>query len=156
MPPAPTATIAGTGVVPPSPPTGRAVAAGLALLLVGFGGIGGWAALAPLSSAALAPGVVAADSNRKTIQHLDGGIVAKALVTEGDRVIAGQPLLRFDDLDSRLAVTVLEEQLWSLLAQEARLEAERDGLEVPVLPAALAPVVSDPEVAAILASRPGS
>lgn len=147
------ASLAGTAPLPPAPPTGRVVAAGLALLLGGFGGFGTWAALAPLSSAAIAPGVVAADSNRKTVQHLDGGIVAEALVTEGDRVAAGQPLLRFDDLDSRLAVTVLEEQLWSLLAQEARLEAERDGLEVPALPTALAPVVAEPKVAAILAAQ---
>jgi HlyD family type I secretion membrane fusion protein len=132
MPPVPTAPLPGTVPLHPSPPTGRAVAAGLALLLGGFGGFGATAALAPLSSAAVAPGVVAADSNRKTIQHLDGGIVAEALVTEGDRVNAGQPLLRFDDLDSRLAVTVLE---------------------VPSLPSALAPVAAEPKVAAILVAQ---
>ncbi len=139
--------------LPPAPPVGRAVAAGLALLLLGFGGFGAWAALAPLSSAAVAPGVVAADSNRKTVQHLDGGIVAEVPVTEGERVAAGQPLLRFDDLDSRLAVTVLEEQVWSLLAQEARLEAERDGLAAPLVPTPLAALAGEPKPAAILAAQ---
>ncbi|WP_044549639.1 HlyD family type I secretion periplasmic adaptor subunit [Azospirillum lipoferum] len=139
--------------VPPHPPVGRLVATGVVLAVVGFGGFGAWAALAPLSSAAIAPGVVTADSNRKSVQHLEGGIIAEILVREGQGVAAGQPLMRLDDLESRSTVTVLEEQLWSLLAQQARLSAERDGLEVMAVPPVLATRAGHPVVSDILAGQ---
>lgn len=120
-----------------APPVGRLVAAGLALGMLGFGGFGAWAALAPLASAAVAPGVIAVDSNRKTVQHLEGGIVAEILVRDGDRVAAGQPLMRLDDLETRSLLGQFETQQGALLAQEARLVAERDGLPAVVFPAGL-------------------
>ncbi len=138
---------------PAHPPVGRLVATGVVLAVVGFGGFGAWAALAPLSSAAIAPGVVTADSNRKSVQHLEGGIIAEILVREGQGVAAGQPLMRLDDLESRSTVTVLEEQLWSLLAQQARLSAERDGLEVLAVPSVLAARAGHPVVSDILAGQ---
>ncbi|MBP2231730.1 HlyD family type I secretion membrane fusion protein [Azospirillum agricola] len=141
---------------PPSrPPVGRFVVAGLALGLAGFGGFGAWAALAPLASAAVAPGTVTADSHRKTVQHLDGGIVAELLVRDGDRVVAGQPLIRLDDLESRSTVTLLEGQLWALLAQETRLIAERDEAPAMALPKALAAKAADPVSAASVAEMLG-
>lgn len=115
--------------VPAYPPVGRTIAIGVVLAAVGFGGFGSWAALAPLQSAAIAPGTVTVDSNRKTIQHLDGGILAEILVRDGDRVVVGQPLVRLDDLETHANVGLLEGQLWSLLAQEQRLVAERDRLD---------------------------
>lgn len=138
---------------PARPPIRRFAAAGLVLAAAGFGGFGAWAALAPLSSAALAPGIVIADSNRKTVQHLDGGIVAEILVRDGDRVAAGQPVMRLDDLETRSTVALLEGQLWSLLAQEARLTAESDGLASVVRPVRLAEHADDPAVAEILAGQ---
>lgn len=138
---------------PARPPIGRFAATGLVLAAAGFGGFGAWAALAPLSSAALAPGIVIADSNRKTVQHLDGGIVAEILVRDGDRVAAGQPVMRLDDLETRSTVALLEGQLWSLLAQEARLTAESDGLASVVRPIRLAEHADDPAVAEILAGQ---
>ncbi|MBK1842958.1 HlyD family type I secretion periplasmic adaptor subunit [Azospirillum sp. YIM B02556] len=140
---------------PPHPPVGRFIAAGLALTLAGFGGFGTWAALVPLASAAVAPGTVTADSNRKTVQHLDGGIVAEILVRDGDRVVAGQPLIRLDDLESRSTVTVLEGQLWALLAQEARLIAERDEVATMTLPKALAAKAAAPASAGSVAEIVG-
>jgi len=142
-----------TRELPPRPPVGRLIATGVALAVAGFGGFGAWAALAPLSSAAVAPGVIVADSHRKTVQHLEGGIVAEILVRDGDRVTAGQPLMRLDDLETRSTVALLEGQLWSLLAQEARLSAERDGLPAIVLPARLAAKLGDPAVAEIAAGQ---
>lgn len=139
--------------VPAHPPVGRLVATGVVLAVVGFGGFGAWAALAPLSSAAIAPGVVTADSNRKSVQHLEGGIIAEILVREGQGVAAGQPLMRLDDLESRSTVTVLEEQLWSLLAQQARLSAERDGLDALAVPTVLAVRADHPVVSDILAGQ---
>ena len=77
------------------PPVGRSLAAGIFLAVAGFGGFCAWATLAPLSSAAVAPGIVTADTNRKTVQHLDGGVVGEILVRDGDHVEAGQVLIRF-------------------------------------------------------------
>ena len=73
--------------------------------LAGFGGFCAWASLAPLSSAAVAPGIVTADTNRKTVQHLDGGVIGEILVRDGDHVEAGQVLMRLDDLETRSIVT---------------------------------------------------
>ena len=64
-------------------------------------GFGFWATYAPLESAAIAGGAIEAESSRKTIQHLEGGIVGRILVNDGDEVAAGQPLIRLDD--TRLA-----------------------------------------------------
>jgi membrane fusion protein, type I secretion system len=83
----------------------RPALAGAAVLALLVGGLGTWAATAPLSSAALAPGVVAVDSKRKTVQHLEGGIVDHILMREGERVAAGQPLIRLDTPRPRLAGT---------------------------------------------------
>lgn len=142
-----------TVAVPPRPPVTRAIVAGVAATLVGIVGFGAWAALTPLASAALAPGTVTVDTSRKTVQHLDGGIVAEILVREGDRVEAGQPLMRLDDLETRSMVALLEAQLWALLAQEARLEAERDGRPAIVAPKPLAERRGAPAVAGILAGQ---
>src|SRR5260370_37825534 len=67
--------------------------------LLAFGfilGLGTWSAFAPLESAAIASGVVEAESSRKTIQHLEGGIIDDILVADGDVVRAGQVLVRLD------------------------------------------------------------
>ena len=69
---------------------------GVIMLVVVFGLFGLWSAFAPLSSAAIAVGTVVLDSNRKTIQHLEGGIVEKILVYEGKMVEAGDPLVRLN------------------------------------------------------------
>lgn len=137
------------------PPVGRLVAAGLGLALAGFGGFCAWAALTPLASAAVASGTITADSNRKAVQHLDGGIITAILVRDGDRVTAGQPLIRFDDLEARSTVTLLDGQLCSLLAQEARLLAERDGALslAPIPPLAQRLAAGDPAVAEIVAGQ---
>ena len=69
---------------------------GLWMMAAVFGAFGLWAGLAPLESAALAPGYVVLDSNKKTIQHLEGGIVEDILVREGSRVKMGDPLVKLN------------------------------------------------------------
>jgi membrane fusion protein, epimerase transport system len=103
------------------------MAAGFGVIAVFFFGMGGWAAYAPLNGAVVAPAVVKVEGNRKTIQHLDGGIVKKLLVKEGDRVAIGQSLIILDDAQARAAVDMLSQQSYTLQAQKARLLAERDG-----------------------------
>lgn len=92
-----------------------------------LGGFGGWAGLAPLSSAAVAPGTVKVDTNRKTIQHLEGGIIREILVRDGDLIKKGQVLIRLDSLDADADRDAKRAKVDALTAQEARLIAERDG-----------------------------
>jgi HlyD family secretion protein len=89
---------------------------------------------APLESAAVAGGAIEAESSRKTIQHLEGGIIRKILVSDGDEVVAGQVLIRLDDTKARPQFHALQSQLWDAQAREARLIAERDGWETIVAP----------------------
>jgi len=114
---------------PAGPPIGRPVRAGLLIVAVFFAGFGGWAALAPLSNAASSAGFVTIDLNRKTVQHLEGGIVREILVRDGDRVVQDQVLIRLDDTQVRASWTLLHGQYSALEALEARLRAERDGSE---------------------------
>lgn len=93
---------------------------GLAFLL----GFGVWAAFAPLTSAAIAPGQVKAEGDRRTVQHLEGGIIREFLVREGDTVRASQPLVRLDDTQAGASADMLSSQLDSFRAMDARLTAE--------------------------------
>jgi len=93
-------------------------------------GFGLWATFAPLESAAIAGGAIEAESSRKTIQHLEGGIIGRILVKDGDEVATGQPLIRLDDTRAYANVLVLQMQLLEAQALEARLLAERDGRKV--------------------------
>jgi epimerase transport system membrane fusion protein len=99
---------------------------GMIIIFLIFGVFGGWAAMAPLDSAALAPGVVIVKGNRKTVQHLEGGIVKKILVSDGQTVKQGQPLLVLDDTQASAELQILQGQMITTLALEARLTAERD------------------------------
>lgn len=99
---------------------------GFIILAVVFGGFGSWAALAPLDSAALAPGVVTVKSFRKTVQHLEGGIVKEIFVREGKQVKEGELLLVLDDTQARAELEILRGQRFAAVASEARLKAERD------------------------------
>lgn len=130
--------------------TRRPLVLGAVLIVVTFFGVGLWAATAPLDSAAIAPGFVTVESNRRTIQHLEGGIVRDILVQDGAKVKAGDLLLRLDDTRARAQMGILRADLDSQLAIEARLLAERDGLPAPRFPDELAGRPGDAIVAAIV------
>jgi HlyD family type I secretion membrane fusion protein len=102
-----------------------------------FGGFGAWAALAPLSGAVVAPGQIQSGSDRKTVQHLEGGIIAEIRVREGDRVQANDVLVRLDDIETRTAAEALRAQLIELASRETRLMAERDGTPMAAFDAPL-------------------
>ena len=102
---------------------------GAAIVLATFGIFGVWAFFAPMDSSALAPGVVVVKSYRKTVQHLDGGIVAKILTKDGALVTEGQPLLTLDDAQIKAQLEIARGQNITLAAQVARLRAERDQLK---------------------------
>jgi HlyD family secretion protein/epimerase transport system membrane fusion protein len=97
---------------------------GYVALVVFFGGFGSWAALSPLASAAVSPGVVSPDGSRKTVAHLEGGIVREIAVREGDTVHRGQKLLTLEDVRARAEFEALRERFVHLVTLEARLLAE--------------------------------
>ena len=107
---------------------GRTMIFGIVVIALFFGAFGAWAVFAPLESAAIAQGVLGVSGKRKTVEHLEGGIVADILVEEGDRVAAGQTLVVLDDTRARASFSLLQGQRRSVAALKARLEAERDGL----------------------------
>ena len=104
----------------------RSISLGIVLSILLFGVFGMWAALWPLATGAVAPGKVVLDTNRKTIQHLEGGIVKEILVKEGQTVNAGDVLLRLDATTANARRDTQRSQYISARASEARLIAERD------------------------------
>ncbi|VDC21251.1 HlyD family type I secretion periplasmic adaptor subunit [Pseudogemmobacter humi] len=105
----------------------------LALFALIFG-FGIWAATASLSGAIVAPGQIEVEQNRQVVQHPDGGVVAGIEVTEGQRVQAGDVLIRLDGALLSTELAIVEGRLSEAIAQRARLEAERDGAARPVFP----------------------
>lgn len=103
------------------------VFAGLTAIVAAFGGLALWSVLAPIASAAIAPGVVIVEGSRKTVQHADGGVVRELLVRDGDRVELDQTLLTFDTTRLDNTVQTLRSLLALKIAQKSRLIAERDG-----------------------------
>lgn len=131
----------------------RVATIGLAIIVVTFGIFGLWAALAPLSSAVVAPGVVAVEYNRQTVQHLEGGIVRKILVHEGDKVKAGQLLFQLDPVQTQAALNITRNQLFSLLAKRDRLIAERDSRPVVTFSPDVLAQSGEPTVAQAIADE---
>jgi membrane fusion protein, epimerase transport system len=101
---------------------------GIVIVLTMFGGFGTWAALAPLSSASQAQGTIVVEGYRKTVQHLEGGIVKSIAVRDGQAVEKDEVLITLEDTQPRAQLEVLRGQLFTTLAREARLVAQRDGL----------------------------
>jgi len=102
---------------------------GLTIFFLIFGVFGFWSVLAPLDGAAFAPGTVTVKSYKKIVQHLEGGIVSEILVSDGDLVEVGQPLLVLDQTQSRASLEIINGQYTALKMREARLIAERDKLD---------------------------
>ena len=127
---------------------------GLVVVIVFIGGFGVWGVLFPLSSGVVAPGVVGVSSERKTVDHLEGGIVEEIRVSEGDMVAAGQMLIVLDGTQPRAALDLLEAQWRSAEALNARLETERDGLPAIRWPAELtASTLMYPDTEEVLATQ---
>ena len=128
----------------------RLARAGVAIILLGVVGIGGWAAFAPLSGAIIAPGFVKVDLNRKVVQHQEGGIVRDILVRDGERVRHGQTLVVIEDVRIDAALDILKLQFDSERAKAARLHAERTFAPRPVFPNDLNARAREAKVAEIL------
>lgn len=116
---------------------------GLLMFFLVFGVFGIWATVAPIEGAAHAPGSVTVRSNRQLVQHLEGGIVKEIVARNGDRVRAGDALLILDDTQPLAQLEITNLQYMAMRAMEARLIAERDGLEQIVFPADLLAVAQN-------------
>jgi HlyD family type I secretion membrane fusion protein len=119
-----------------------AVVGGMIVALF-FGALGGWAAVAPLNAAIVANGTVKVEGNRKSVQHLDGGIVRTLDIKEGDAVEKDQVLLTLDDTQARAEFEVLSDQYYVMRATEARLLAELAGRTALAMPPELATASRD-------------
>lgn len=100
---------------------------GLVVIVVFIVAMLGWGALAPLSGAVVANGVLQAEGGRKAVQHPYGGVVSELLVREGDTVRAGEVLMRLSDAEPRAQFDVLASERDTLLAAQGRLLAEQAG-----------------------------
>jgi HlyD family secretion protein len=103
--------------------------AGYTVIILTFGVAGVWAAVAKLDKAVVAQGFVAVESNRKSVQHLEGGIVREIFIKEGDHVAKGKVLFSLKKVQAQANNDLVKNQLDSGLALEARLLAERDQKE---------------------------
>lgn len=126
------------------------IIAGLLIIAVFFGGLGAWAAFFPFSGAVIAPGIVKVSMERKTVQHLEGGIVDKIFVKGGDLVEKGQVLVRLKSTRVAASVSLLQGQLWVKTAEFARLKAESRFADTIVWPDSLPNVEKEPSLAKIL------
>ncbi|MCJ9700910.1 HlyD family type I secretion periplasmic adaptor subunit [Bradyrhizobium sp. SHOUNA76] len=122
----------------------RVALAGWLIIAIFFGGFGTWALTAPLNGAVVANAIIKVDGNRKSVQHLDGGIVRELHVREGERVLAGDLLIVLDDTQVRAEYEVLTQQYAVLRATEVRLLTELDHGSELTMPADLRARSDDP------------
>ncbi len=111
----------------------------LALFLL-VGGVGYWSVRVEIAGAVISSGMIRVESNRQVVQHPTGGVVGKINVKEGDVIEAGDVLVRLDDVNLRSELSILESQLFEIMARKGRLVAERDGADRPVFEPAFEPL----------------
>ncbi|NJL07411.1 MAG: HlyD family type I secretion periplasmic adaptor subunit [Methylacidiphilales bacterium] len=126
---------------------------GFGVVILTFGVLGGWSAIARLDAAVVAPGTISVESNRKTVQHLEGGIVSEILVRDGDVVKKGAVLVRLDPTRSQAASRTYSLQLATALALEARLVAQREVRDHIDFPHEVLENSSDPQVATAISDN---
>jgi HlyD family type I secretion membrane fusion protein len=119
---------------------------GVGVIVFTFVVLGGWSAVARLDSAVVADGAIAIESNRKTIQHLEGGIVREILVRDGDAVRRGDTLVRLDPTRNEATDKGYRQQLAIASALQARLTAQRDLADTIDFPADVTAFKDDPYI----------
>ncbi|HTC05963.1 MAG TPA: HlyD family type I secretion periplasmic adaptor subunit, partial [Xanthobacteraceae bacterium] len=122
------------------------IAIGGVLVAVLAVGLGGWASTAEISGALIAQGTIVVDSNIKKVQHPTGGVVGEVRVHDGDRVKAGDILIRLDETVTRANLAIVTKGLNELYARKARLGAERDGADTVAVPRELADSIDNADV----------
>jgi membrane fusion protein, type I secretion system len=131
----------------------RHLLVGILIIIALIGGVGGWAAFASVSGAIIAQGTVVVESSVKRLQHRDGGIIGEILVRNGDRVSAGDLLVRLDDTLTRANLAIVTKQMDELMARQARLETERNNDAAIAFPDDLLARDSEPHLEKALAGE---
>lgn len=111
-----------SAVVNPS----RIIISGFVVIILFFGVMGVWASVSKITGAVVGPGKVKIEKERKTIQHLEGGIVDKIFVSEGAKVEAGETLILLESSQIEASLDMLRKQLYGLLAKQSRLIAQKE------------------------------
>ena len=131
----------------------RPATLGFAVIFLAFGVLGGWAALTQIDGAVVAQGFVAIESNSKPVQHLEGGIIERVLVKEGDQVQEGQVVVRLSDVQAKATLDTYRNQLIATRVVEARLLAERDDQPSITLPDDIKALAGEPVVRKAIADQ---
>ncbi|MDX8535169.1 HlyD family type I secretion periplasmic adaptor subunit [Mesorhizobium sp. VK25A] len=126
---------------------------GVGIVILLAGGVGGWASVTEIAGAVIAPGTLVVDSHVKDVQHSTGGIIAEIDARDGDRVKAGDLLLRLDRTVPAANLGVVSKALDQLAARKARLDSERRGSDAIIFPNELLERVADPDVAEAVAGE---
>lgn len=130
---------------------GKPLFVGYLSLAVLLGVIGVWSVQARIAGAVIASGMIQVENNRQIIQHPQGGVVGQLLVRDGDRVQAGDVVLRLDDTLLRSELAIITAQLNEIRARKGRLSAERDDAsEIEFDAETLKLAAEDPEVASLI------
>ena len=109
---------------PEHPPVVGAVFTGFLIVLLFVSGFVAWAGVAPLQSAAIAPGSVNLDTYRKTVQHYEGGIISEILIREGQEVAKDEVLILLDETRARATIELLQAQIVAEKKQLSFIEEE--------------------------------
>jgi membrane fusion protein, type I secretion system len=131
----------------------RHLKAGIAVVLLLGGGVGGWAATTNIAGAVIASGTVVVDTNVKKVQHPTGGIVGELRVRDGQKVKAGEIVVRLDETVTRASLAIVTKGLSEIMARKARLEAERDGAGAVVFPDELAGLTDATSLKSLMAGE---
>ncbi|HHZ09845.1 MAG TPA: HlyD family type I secretion periplasmic adaptor subunit [Rhizobiales bacterium] len=126
---------------------------GAAIALALVGGLGGWVATTSLAGAVIAGGTVVVESSVKAVQHQLGGIVGEILVRNGDRVTAGEVVIRLDETTLRANLDIVSNHLDRARIRMARLEAELAGAADMSLPQSMRDRADDPDVRLLLSGE---
>ncbi len=127
--------------------------AGIAVTALLVGSIAGWAGTTNIAGAVIAPGALVVDSNLRKVQHPTGGVIGEIFVRDGDRVRAGDILVRLDATITKSNLAIVSKGLDELLARKTRLEAERDERDGVSFPQELTARAADVEAAHIMAGE---
>ncbi len=118
-----------------------------------FGGLVAFCLVVSITGAVIATGTVTVEGNYKSIQHLDGGIVSKILVKNGDLVMKGQELARLEDTSAQANLAIIQGRRHDFLIQQGRLILERDRRSTFALPESIKPFADDPQIIEISATQ---
>lgn len=129
------------------------IIAGLFVIAIFFGGLGVWSVYFPFQGAVIASGVVNVSGERKMVQHLEGGIINKIFVKEGDEVTQGDVLIELKSSQVSSSVELLQGRLWAKQAEAARLRAEAGMKSSISWPKTLKGLKKNPEITQILATE---